>query len=1095
MAHDDGNQWSTMEQRVGQDGSTLSFTGPYPAIYGSTSYDHIEDAHIRALPSFGSGGASDSLNRSIYPDLPSESDSDSDEDGFDLPDMEDEQDDEDFEQDHEQDIVMDDPVSDDPDYTLLDPELEESDEEFSPSDEEPTGDGRRGARRGGRGRGRARARAIHVRPRKPFPRGEGPIGSKKGKRGPQAAADPNPNFKRLHSLATNAFINGNFDEAVGHARQAVQENPEIFAAHGLLSEILLAAGNKAEGLESLTYGAHTKRDPGLWWHIATETLELDDLDKNEKLRKADYCYRQALKLDKHNFDARMERFKMNLELGRFGSARTQCERMLKLRADDQEVLRLYTELCVKTGDSAKAIALYDQRIDMLIDSEYTGNERMDWSLLNVYLDLLIHSGRFDTGVRQLSTLSRWMLGRKGDTLWDAVNDDREWDVNDERRIKTEGFEPNRYPNQAYGAGLPIEIRVKLGVLRIRMRPSYYPEAMRHFELLNPSAESSHSHALEYQDLFREAADALRESGFYEDALRYYSPLQKFGPHTSIFYLSLLECHSLLGNISEARALFDNVLQHENGNVKARVLMAKMYQKADMSESGLSIIRDLIRIGKRDVVRKEGLAVGQDGWMLRSTYRRRRYGPRGPYGPRKTKLVDGTQPSKAGTIRMALDFPSQDLWKRLKSLKDVDKDEDDETAAEYIGLTQKLVAEFCENRQFFPRDRSARTSAFARFVDTIDYEDDDGANGDANADNGDISRISEAAIENPEHTSHEEGTAANSLQLDSEDFQGVSFETLLDAICESAWRLAKAGRASECWEMLMNVAQSLVFDRSPQLSFRLRITILACGILLDDDDQVLNTSRWFIRRFSHSPDSFRLYTSAIRHNLAESSKINLGPSQKFILRHLKAADFAVLNSEQRNMFEFTSIERSSWTNRGTTDGNPSKLKELDPTVIVCYGHILAHSGAYPSALNYYFRAFALTPDDPVLNLSIATAFVQHGLRRQSENRQFQIQQGLAFLRRYYEIRTKDNVPIHVQEAEFNVGRMWHLLGLVHQAIPAYKKCIMIGPRAAADSLGDLPEESEESEDFAAEAAYALQFIFCMGGDTETARQLTERWLVL
>jgi general transcription factor 3C polypeptide 3 (transcription factor C subunit 4) len=72
-----------------------------------------------------------------------------------------------------------------------------------------------------------------------------------------------------------------------------------------------------------------------------------------------------------------------------------------------------------------------------------------------------------------------MLGRKDDIMWaDFEDDDREWDSQDSpRRIKTNGYIPNHWPRDSYGLGLPLELRVKMGLFRLKMGDRHHEEAM------------------------------------------------------------------------------------------------------------------------------------------------------------------------------------------------------------------------------------------------------------------------------------------------------------------------------------------------------------------------------------------------------------------------------------------------------------------------------------------------------------------------------------------------------------------------------------------------------------------------------------------
>lgn len=220
--------------------------------------------------------------------------------------------------------------------------------------------------------------------------------------------------------------------------------------------------------------------------------------------------------------------------------------------------------------------------------------------------------------------------------------------------------------------------------------------------------------------------------------------------------------------------------------------------------------------------------------------------------------------------------------------------------------------------------------------------------------------------------------------------------------------------------------------------------------------------------------------------------NSGPEQKFVLRAVKAMDFSLLPTEHRSNFSFTDGDRAKLLE--VDNGNLHQLTEHDPTLLVLYGHMMFVAATYSSALTYYFRAYVLLPDDPILNLCIAISYVQMGYKRQAENRQYQIQQGFSFLHRYHELRVKDDIAVQVQEAEFNMALMWHTLGLQHLALSAYERCAALSGRVRKEQVKAGGPEGFV-EDLAAEAAFAIQGILAMGGDFEGARKITEEYLVL
>lgn len=123
------------------------------------------------------------------------------------------------------------------------------------------------------------------------------------------------------------------------------------------------------------------------------------------------------------------------------------------------------------------------------------------------------------------------------------------------------------------------------------------------------------------------------------------------------------------------------------------------------------------------------------------------------------------------------------------------------------------------------------------------------------------------------------------------------------------------------------------------------------------------------------------------------------------------------------------------------------------------------------------------------LSIGLGYIHYAIKRQSENRHYLIMQGFSFLYTYYHDRKLSDVPSERQEAEFNVGRAYHMLGLTHLGIPYYERCL-----AMSDSVQEAVHGSVV-ENFAKEAAYALQSIWAAGGDFSRTRRITDKWLVL
>ncbi len=305
-------------------------------------------------------------------------------------------------------------------------------------------------------------------------------GSRPGRRGPRPPAEPSQEFKVLQSKATTAFLRKAHEEAADYAKQAIQINPEIFAAHSLLSSILFEMGKKEESLAVLWSGAHTRRETGVWWEVATRTAELGGDDNDATTSQLMYCYSQIVRIDKNNVEARRAKMDIHIEQGYDRKATRECRAILNLRPNDLDTLQRLAELSIKANEASKAKTAYEKALKHYqeIRPDGTGGE-VSWSDANIYLELFAPLRQWEEGILTLKSVARWLRGRKQEKFWNEwTSDDCEWDVDDEpRRVKVPGFK--RTPSSAitYRYELPLELRAKLGIYRLKLGPQYFREAV------------------------------------------------------------------------------------------------------------------------------------------------------------------------------------------------------------------------------------------------------------------------------------------------------------------------------------------------------------------------------------------------------------------------------------------------------------------------------------------------------------------------------------------------------------------------------------------------------------------------------------------
>ena len=121
---------------------------------------------------------------------------------------------------------------------------------------------------------------------------------------------------------------------------------------------------------------------------------------------------------------------------------------------------------------------------------------------------------------------------------------------------------------------------------------------------------------------------------------------------------------------------------------------------------------------------------------------------------------------------------------------------------------------------------------------------------------------------------------------------------------------------------------------------------ACALIGNDDETLCNISRWFMREYQFITDGYCLFSALNRLCDSDNSWYNCGPSQKYILRQLKAVDFSLLGGNSRQKaFQ----ERASYSTRDS-DGLTIQADDMDVALLMLYGHILHAGKSYSYAVS-------------------------------------------------------------------------------------------------------------------------------------------------
>lgn len=321
-----------------------------------------------------------------------------------------------------------------------------------------------------------------------------------------------------------------------------------------------------------------------------------------------------------------------------------------------------------------------------------------------------------------------------------------------------------------------------------------------------------------------------------------------------------------------------------------------------------------------------------------------------------------------------------------------------------------------------------------------------------------------------------------------EHRGIPFDQWLDLLLEYAISLARRQQAQEAYIVCQSARDSIVY-KSSENTFLIMVCWAACAVYAADEETCVAIARFFMR-FNHAAtDSYRVFSALCRLCQSPVSWYSSGPAQKFILRQIKMMDRGLLpaHTAQSTMRVWdTAVPREE------ADG--PRHEALDVALLMLYGHILLTSTSYTYALNYFLRAATLDPANPMVMLSAGIAYVHYGMKRQADNRQFILAQGMHYMFEYYALRARSADVVERLEAHYNVARCYHLLGIYHLAAEFYGRVL-----AEAREHQRAAEEREEKgvilREFVFESAVNMRTFSLTNGDFDGARALTETWLVL
>ncbi|XP_066942698.1 general transcription factor 3C polypeptide 3 isoform X2 [Macrobrachium rosenbergii] len=147
--------------------------------------------------------------------------------------------------------------------------------------------------------------------------------------------------------------------------------------------------------------------------------------------------------------------------------------------------------------------------------------------------------------------------------------------------------------------------------------------------------------------------------------------------------------------------------------------------------------------------------------------------------------------------------------------------------------------------------------------------------------------------------------------------------------------------------------------------------------------------------------------------------------------------------------------------------------------VLNGHNCLVAGTYKYSLAQYIQAFKQDPSNPLIPLMLGLTFTHMACQKFSGKKHSLVVQACAFLNTYVEMRGE------CQESMYNMGRAFHQLNLLPQAVHYYKRALEF---PAVESPPDGP-----MLDLSREIAFNLALIYQSSGSPNLARMYLFRYI--
>lgn len=869
----------------------------------------------------------------------------------------------------------------------------------------------------------------------------------KGSRGGSAASRlKSDEVRTLISEATTLYGLQKYDDALKMLEVAIAKEPSK-EAYELTALIHYERGNMvAYRVALLAVVSLDQRSKRTWAELGEAS------DQQGLYEEAFKFFMRAYRLDKKDKDILGKCIELCGKTNRYEKAVELLRILRKLQPTNSQVLMELADYLQSLDRTGEAILLYEDLLESNKDP-YVNRDKVQefgFSELNILVELYFSERNWSRAIKRIRTISRWILDRSDEAWWDEMKDDSEFD---DRRYSVKKFLNSPHRNHPERFTLPVDIRVKLIIARLKTGD--VAEAQRHTEFLKEYS------VVDYGDLYWIVGQAFQEAKQFETALELYREYEKLSDQFDVeLSLQIARCQFATNRISEAEETYEVIRHHDAENVEAIVALAEVLGSTNRSTEARLLIDQANEIREQNKVREAQMAdveTENDSQMHQLIIQ----APRRKTGTaRRTQRL--TKAERVAAEKAAEQFVTE-KYAQLQRYHDGMLKGNPASVSEWLHIADQLVDMFNSVKKFFPSDRNKPfVGIFTSRTSKVDGDLDE--------------RINRLETRLEESELADEAAGANGSTEESsetnrppESFRGLSFDQWFSLIMQYALTLTTTGDIDGAYQVLKRARAANVFYQDPEREDIMHRVMFSCTFRANDVKASNEAFRTYFYSHQFYNDAFRLYGYLLSSGSEAGELYNSTQNQKFILRQVKAIDSIV---QKREITGAAKVVDQEMTN----------IETENPLLLALYGFLLLEGKSYVPSLEYLNRAYELAPKDPLLLLSVGLAHIHRALQRQTTNRHLQIVQGLTYLMQYYDIRCSSG-PSEAMEANYNLGRTFHMLGLPSLAVHYYDKVL-----AAKDEVND-------DYNYCWNAAYNLHLIYTIAGNPRLARKVIDEHIVI